>query len=127
MQELTLSPRRARLQRELQPTSRPSEYLYACAAEPDSVRIGTWYKDTPGMNQKRIFLLMSLGVTELRCMPDPDFSLLPSTEVTGEKARVRQVIFNLSLTFKPNLELEFKLESLDGNTVKQVEATYETY
>jgi hypothetical protein len=79
------------------------------------------------MNQKRIFLLMSLGVTELRCMPDPDFSLLPSTEVTGEKARVRQVIFNLSLTFKPNLELEFKLESLDGNTVKQVEATYETY
>src|SRR5277367_5329390 len=118
--------RRKKFRRELQDGGpKPNEYLYDCAA--DSVRNGTWYKDTPGMNQKKAVLFMLLGVRELCCMEEPDFSFLPFQEVIGRRTRARQVKFALSLTFKANAILCFKLESLDGNQVCEVEATYEDY
>jgi len=65
-------------------------------------------------------------------MRDPDLGFLPSEEVNGEVNQTmitaRQVKFNLSLTFKANAILGFRLESqVDQNRFIEVEATYETY
>ena len=60
-------------------------------------------------------------------MEEPDLSFLESTVVTGEKTgkTVRQVCFELSLTFKANAVLVFKLTAVGGDDGPTVETHYD--
>lgn len=58
-------------------------------------------------------------------MRNPNLAFLPSEKKIGSKEiEVREFRFHLSLTFKANAILAFKLESLDGQEVSVEEATY---